>query len=70
MIEPTRDPFGPLGTLVGYVMAILGIAMLIYSFREMSGPAQPSALGPQLPTLVEQMLLSSDRLGQRLSAGP
>jgi hypothetical protein len=25
-----RDPFGPLGTLLGYVIAIAAIAMLVY----------------------------------------
>jgi hypothetical protein len=62
MIEPDRDPFSPLGTLLGYVMAILGIAMLIYSFRQMNGDSQPSAFERQPPTSVERMLLSSDRL--------
>jgi hypothetical protein len=33
MTEPPRDPFGRLGPLLGYIIAILGIAMLIYSFR-------------------------------------
>jgi hypothetical protein len=28
-----RDPFGPLGTLLGYVIAILGVAMLTYTIR-------------------------------------
>ena len=31
MTEPARDPFGPLGTLLGVVIAILGVAMLIYA---------------------------------------
>ena len=31
--EPPRDPFGPLGTLLGYVIAIFGIAMLFYAIR-------------------------------------
>jgi hypothetical protein len=43
MIESHRDPFSPLGTMLGYVMAILGIAMLIHSFRQMSSDSQPSA---------------------------
>jgi small-conductance mechanosensitive channel len=29
-----RDPFGILGTLLGYVIAILGIAMLLYAIRQ------------------------------------
>jgi hypothetical protein len=33
MTEPPRDPFGPLGTFLGYVIAILGIAMLIDAIR-------------------------------------
>jgi uncharacterized membrane protein YfcA len=33
MAEPPRDPFGPLGRLLGYVIAILGIAMLVYAIR-------------------------------------
>jgi uncharacterized membrane protein YfcA len=28
-----RDPFGPLHTLLGYIIAIAGIAMLVYSIR-------------------------------------
>jgi hypothetical protein len=33
MAEPPREPFGPLGRLLGYVIAILGIAMLVYAIR-------------------------------------
>jgi len=33
LTEPSPDPFGRLGTFLGYVIAILGIAMLIYSIR-------------------------------------
>ena len=33
MTEPPRDPFGPLGTLLGCVIAILSIAILIYAIR-------------------------------------
>jgi hypothetical protein len=36
MTGPPGDPFGPLGTLLGYVMAILGIAMLIYAIRQIT----------------------------------
>jgi hypothetical protein len=32
MTEFPRDPFEPLNTLLGYVIAILAIAMLVYSF--------------------------------------
>ena len=32
-ITSPRDPFGPLGTLFGYVIGLLGIAMLIYAIR-------------------------------------
>jgi uncharacterized membrane protein YfcA len=31
--DPGRDPFGPLGTLLGYIIAILGILVLIYGIR-------------------------------------
>ena len=33
MTEPPRDPSGPLGTVLGYVIAIFGIAMLFYAIR-------------------------------------
>jgi uncharacterized protein len=33
MIERHRDSFGPLHTLLGYVIAIAAIAMLVYAFR-------------------------------------
>ena len=33
MTEPPRDAFGRLGTLLGYVIGILGVAMLIYAIR-------------------------------------
>jgi hypothetical protein len=31
MTELPRDPFGPLGSLLGYVIAIAAIAMLVYT---------------------------------------
>jgi len=31
MTELPRDPFGPLNTLLGYVIAILAIVMLVYA---------------------------------------
>jgi hypothetical protein len=31
MTEPRNDLFAPLNTLLGYVIAILGIAMLIFA---------------------------------------
>ena len=31
MTEPPRDPFAPLNTLLGYVVAILAIAMLVFA---------------------------------------
>lgn len=31
LTERSRDPFGPLGTLLGYVIGVLGIAMLVYA---------------------------------------
>jgi hypothetical protein len=41
MTEPARDPFGPLGTLLGCVLGILGIAILISnSPRAISGAAR------------------------------
>jgi hypothetical protein len=30
---PPRDPFGPIGTLLGYVIAILGVAILWHAVR-------------------------------------
>jgi hypothetical protein len=35
MIE-RRDSFGPLHTLLGYILAVAAIAMLIYSIRLMT----------------------------------
>jgi hypothetical protein len=32
MIELPWDPLGPLGRLLGYVIAIAAIAMLVYTF--------------------------------------
>jgi hypothetical protein len=34
--EPSRDPFGPLGTLLGYVIAIAAIATLAYAIGLLS----------------------------------
>jgi hypothetical protein len=31
MTETPGDPFGPLNTFLGYVIAILAIAMLVYA---------------------------------------
>jgi uncharacterized protein len=31
MTETPRDPFGPVNTFLGYVIAILAIAMLVYA---------------------------------------
>jgi len=31
-----RDPFGPLHTLLGYIIAIAAVAMLVYSIRLMT----------------------------------
>ena len=31
MTEPPRDPFAPLNTLLGYVVAILAIGMLVFA---------------------------------------
>jgi uncharacterized protein len=31
MTEPPRDPFAPLNTLLGYVVAIIAIAMLVFA---------------------------------------
>ena len=33
MRELPRDPFGPLGTVLGYVIGLLGIAILVYAIR-------------------------------------
>jgi hypothetical protein len=43
MTEATRDPFGPLGILLGYVNAILGIAVFIFGFRQITAVSEPSA---------------------------
>jgi hypothetical protein len=34
MLESRDDPFGILGTLLGYVIAILGIAILVHAIRQ------------------------------------
>jgi hypothetical protein len=34
MLESPRDPFGILGTLLGYVIAILGIAILVHAIGQ------------------------------------
>jgi hypothetical protein len=34
MFGSPRDPFGILGTLLGYLIAILGIAILVYAIRQ------------------------------------
>jgi uncharacterized protein len=31
MTEPPHDPFGPLNTLLGYIIATLAMAMLIFA---------------------------------------
>jgi hypothetical protein len=31
MTKPPRDPFAPLNTLLGYVVAILAIAILVFA---------------------------------------
>lgn len=31
--SPARDPFGPMGTVLGYLFAILGVAVLVYAVR-------------------------------------
>jgi hypothetical protein len=33
MTELPRDPFGPLGTMLGYAIVIAGIAMLVITAR-------------------------------------
>jgi hypothetical protein len=39
MTELPRDPFGPLGSLLGYVIAIATIAMLVYTVSPAIDPA-------------------------------
>jgi hypothetical protein len=69
MIEPARDPFGPHPALLGYALAILGIAMLIYTFRQISAASEPSAFGRQ-PADLGRTTVQSGALGERLSASP
>jgi hypothetical protein len=50
MIELQRDPFGPLLSVLGYIIGIAAIAMLIYTFfpamRDPPRPARRDASSP------------------------